>query len=55
MVDSVYGNVRHFCDTMLKRFDVQVEYYDPAIGSEIETLDVAVPDASYSSHARQNL
>jgi cystathionine beta-lyase len=36
IVDSVYGNVRHFCDTMLTRFGVQVEYYDPSIGAAIE-------------------
>jgi cysteine-S-conjugate beta-lyase len=38
VVDSVYGNVRHFCDTMLARLGVEVEYYDPAIGAAIETL-----------------
>lgn len=38
IVDSVYGNVRHFCDTMLKRFGVEVEYYDPSVGAAIETL-----------------
>lgn len=38
IVDSVYGNVRHFCDTMLKRLGVEVEYYDPAIGAGIERL-----------------
>ncbi|MFS8049856.1 cystathionine beta-lyase [Rhizobium sp. BR 314] len=38
VVDSVYGNVRHFCDTMLARFGIEVEYYDPAIGADIETL-----------------
>jgi cystathionine beta-lyase len=38
IVDSVYGNVRHFCDTMLTRFGVEVEYYDPSIGAAIETL-----------------
>jgi cystathionine beta-lyase len=38
IVDSVYGNVRHFCDTMLARFGVEVEYYDPAIGAGIERL-----------------
>lgn len=38
IVDSVYGNVRHFCDTMLARFGIEVEYYDPAIGAAIETL-----------------
>lgn len=36
IVDSVYGNVRHFCDTMLARFGVEVEYYDPAVGAAIE-------------------
>jgi cystathionine beta-lyase len=38
IVDSVYGNVRHFCDTMLARFGVEVDYYDPAIGAGIEGL-----------------
>ncbi|TDW25603.1 cystathionine beta-lyase [Rhizobium azibense] len=38
VVDSVYGNVRHFCDTMLTRFGVQVEYYDPSIGASIDSL-----------------
>ncbi|MGH6809341.1 MAG: cystathionine beta-lyase [Ensifer adhaerens] len=37
IVDSVYGNVRHFCDTMLVRFGIEVEYYDPNIGAAIET------------------
>jgi cysteine-S-conjugate beta-lyase len=31
LVDSVYGPVRHFADTVLKRFGVTVVYYDPAI------------------------
>jgi cystathionine beta-lyase len=35
IVDSVYGNVRHFCDTMLARFGIEVEYYDPSIGAAI--------------------
>jgi len=38
IVDSVYGNVRHFCDTMLARFGVEVQYYDPEIGAGIEQL-----------------
>ncbi len=38
IVDSVYGNVRHFCDTMLARFGVEIEYYHPSIGADIETL-----------------
>ena len=38
IVDSVYHPTRHFCDTMLKRLGVSVDYYDPAIGAGIETL-----------------
>ncbi|PKA39724.1 cystathionine beta-lyase [Rhizobium sullae] len=38
IVDSVYTPTRHFCDTMLTRLGVEVEYYDPAIGAEIEQL-----------------
>ncbi len=38
IVDSVYSPCRHFCDTMLTRLGVEVEYYDPEIGSEIERL-----------------
>jgi cystathionine beta-lyase len=38
IVDSVYGPTRHFCDTMLKRLGVSVEYYDPTIGAGIEHL-----------------
>ncbi|WP_137133902.1 cystathionine beta-lyase [Rhizobium sp. FKY42] len=38
IVDSVYGPCRHFCDTMLKRLGIEVEYYDPEIGAGIEGL-----------------
>ncbi|NTF96049.1 cystathionine beta-lyase [Rhizobium rhizogenes] len=38
IVDSVYGNVRHFCDTMLARFGIEIEYYDPTVGAEIKAL-----------------
>jgi cystathionine beta-lyase len=38
IVDSVYGNVREFCDSMLPRFGIEVDYYDPSIGDEIELL-----------------
>ncbi|TDK38758.1 cystathionine beta-lyase [Rhizobium deserti] len=38
IVDSVYTPCRNFCDTMLKRLGVEVEYYDPAPGAGIETL-----------------
>jgi cysteine-S-conjugate beta-lyase len=38
IVDSVYSPCRHFCDTMLTRLGVEVEYYDPEIGAGIESL-----------------
>ena len=38
MVDSVYQPSRHFCDTVLVRYGVNVEYYDPLIGGGIERL-----------------
>ncbi len=38
IVDSVYSPCRHFCNTMLARLGVEVEYYDPALGSGIEAL-----------------
>ncbi|KQR35286.1 cystathionine beta-lyase [Rhizobium sp. Leaf155] len=38
IVDSVYFPTRRFCNTMLKQYGVEVEYYDPAIGAGIEAL-----------------
>lgn len=38
IVDSVYHPTRHFCDTMLKRLGVEVEYYDPEVGAGIAAL-----------------
>lgn len=38
VVDSVYFPTRNFCDTMLKRLGITVEYYDPMIGAGIEAL-----------------
>ncbi len=38
IVDSVYFPCRRFCDTMLSRMGVTVEYYDPAVGAGIEAL-----------------
>ncbi len=38
IVDSVYFPTRHFCNTMLTRLGVTVEYYDPMIGAGIESL-----------------
>jgi cystathionine beta-lyase len=36
--DSVYGPNRGLADHVLRRFGVEVEYYPPLIGAEIETL-----------------
>lgn len=38
IVDSVYHPTRHFCDTMLTRLGIEVEYYDPLIGADIARL-----------------
>ena len=38
IVDSCYGPTRLFCDTMLRRMGVEVEYFDPALGADLATL-----------------
>lgn len=38
VTDSVYQPTRHFCDTVLKRMGVEVDYFDPLIGAGIATL-----------------
>ncbi len=38
IVDSVYTPCRNFCNTMLTRLGVEIEYYDPEIGAGIEAL-----------------
>lgn len=38
VADHVYGNTRIFCETILRRMDVDVEYYDPMIGAEVDAL-----------------
>ena len=38
IVDSVYFPTRRFCDGMLKRLGVSVDYFDPGIGADIESL-----------------
>ncbi len=38
MTDSAYGPSRHFCDTILKKNGVDVQYYDPRIGAGIAKL-----------------
>ncbi len=36
VTDSVYGPTRRFCDLHLRRFGVEVDYYDPLAGAAIE-------------------
>lgn len=38
MCDSVYGPTRRLCNDELKRFGVEVTYYDPTIGADIDKL-----------------
>ena len=38
VADTVYGPNRYFCDGYLSRIGVDVEYYDPMIGTAIEQL-----------------
>ncbi len=38
MVDSAYSPSRRFCDGLLKKFGVEVTYYDPLIGADIAKL-----------------
>lgn len=38
VVDSVYGPTRHFCETVLARFGIEAEFYDPGAGADIEIL-----------------
>lgn len=38
MVDNVYGPVRDFCNHLLTRMGIEVEFYDPLIGAGIEKL-----------------
>ncbi|MBO6539184.1 MAG: cystathionine beta-lyase [Rhizobiaceae bacterium] len=38
ITDAVYGPTRQFCDGMLSRMGVEVEYYDPLIGAGISKL-----------------
>lgn len=38
MIDTVYNPTRRFCDDMLKRLGVEVEYYTPERGADIASL-----------------
>ena len=42
VVDSVYRPVRYFCDKVLKRFGVAVDYYDPNLDAD-DLLALATP------------
>src|SRR3954470_7976530 len=36
--DSVYGPTRKFCDTILKRLQIETRYYDPLVGAGIAEM-----------------
>ena len=38
VVDSVYSPTRHFCDTVLARMGVEIEYFDPHVGEDFRHL-----------------
>jgi cystathionine beta-lyase len=38
VTDSVYGPTRRFCNLHLQRFGIEVEYYDPLLGADIERM-----------------
>lgn len=38
IVDSVYFPTRRFCNTTLKNLGIEVTYFDPALGEELESL-----------------
>lgn len=38
VADTVYGPTRHFCDTILSGFGVEITYYDPLAGGKIADL-----------------
>lgn len=38
VADHVYGNTRAFCDTLLQSLQIEVEYFDPMMGSAISSL-----------------
>ena len=38
VVDSVYSPTRNFCDTVLARMGVEIEYFDPHVGEDFRHL-----------------
>jgi cystathionine beta-lyase len=45
--DSVYGPVRRISGTLLKRFGVEVQFYDPTLGGAVESLFRSTTRAVY--------
>jgi cystathionine beta-lyase len=48
LTDTVYGPVRHFADTALKRLGITTRYYDPGVGAGIEALFTPKTRAVYT-------
>ncbi|SHN14958.1 cystathionine beta-lyase [Roseibium suaedae] len=38
IADTAYGPTRHFADTVLPKYGIEVTYYDPAVGGGIKSL-----------------
>ena len=38
VADNVYGNTRAFCEGVLTRQGVEIEFFDPSLGSEVASL-----------------
>ncbi|MBD8875681.1 cystathionine beta-lyase [Roseibium polysiphoniae] len=38
IADTSYGPTRHFADTVLPKYNIAVEYYDPALAGDVKTL-----------------
>lgn len=38
VADNVYGPTRLFCDTVLTRFGVEITYFDPMMGADLDSL-----------------
>jgi len=38
VIDSAYRPTRNFCDSLLKRYGIETDYFDPLIGAGIEKL-----------------
>ncbi|MEO1248571.1 MAG: PLP-dependent transferase, partial [Pseudomonadota bacterium] len=38
VADNVYGNTRAFCDGVLTKQNVEIEYFDPMVGADVAAL-----------------